>query len=59
MEFRLRQTAEMLEGIAREMREAADRLDYLFKYCCRLEKELGEALHLPKRDKNVTRKYLD
>ncbi len=51
MEFRLRQAAKILEGIAKEMHEAADRLDHLFSYCCRLEKELGEALHRPEREK--------
>ena len=56
MNFNL--AAEMLELIARELREADAREAYWREYAFRLEEEIGMANHkeLPDRDKTVTRK---
>ena len=59
MNFNL--AAEMLELIARELREADAREAYWREYAFRLEEELGTVSHgdLPDRDKTVTREVLD
>jgi hypothetical protein len=57
MDFRL--AAEMLELMARELREAEAREKSWMDYAFRLEEESGAALHRPKpkRDKTVTKTF--
>jgi hypothetical protein len=49
--------AEMLELMARELRDADAREAYWREYAFRLEEENGEARHLPRKnsDKTVTK----